>query len=296
MSAMCCTTSMDLRTVSDPVTPGSHDEIPETTADPKIAGIYADIRAVSGLPGINLFYRRLAYAGPEVLAEFWQQVAPLYRSRWLHRAGALLEARVTLPAVCALDVPLLKAAGVQTDNRARVRATLRYFNRANAMHLVLFSLLARNVFDEGAEVSPLPVADDVAIMFNNDEVMLPLITWDDTPAASAVLIGALRDRLAPGLADTIRPTLLRHFAAFPVLLGAMYGYVAGHNEALTDAIATSRMDALALAGSLRNQPQISFGSDVGGFVETITNEFRHVIPVMLVLGTAMARGFLPVVR
>jgi len=291
MSVTSCITCLSFRPVSNQVTAASHDEIPESTADQAIAAIYAEIRKVSGLPGINLFYRRLAFAGSDVLGAFWQQVAPLYDNRILHRAGALIEQRVTLPARFALDAPLLKAAGVAPDSRAGVRATLRYFNRANAMHLVLFSVLARSVFDDGAEVAPLAVDVDIEFSFNGDDELLPLLAWDNTPPASAVLIGALRDRLAPDLADTIRPTLLRHFAAYPVLLGALYGYVVGNNGALSATIEASRADALAVAKPLAEQANITFTPEVRAVIEATTHEFRQIIPVMLVLGTAMARGF-----
>lgn len=293
MSVTCCIIYRNFQAVSNQVDAASLDEIPETTADHVIAGIYAEIRSVSGLPGINLFYRRLAYAGSDVLGAFWQQVAPLYYSHSLHRAGALIEQRVALPTVSALDAQLLKAAGVQTDNRAQVRATLRYFNRANAMHLVLFSVLARSVFREGTQVPLLPLADDVPIMLSTDEELLPLSTWENTPPASAVLIEALRDRLAPDLPDSIRPTLLRHFAPFPVLLGGLYGYVAGNNDTLIASIEACRTDALAVAGTLAKQVDIAFDADVSAVVEATTHEFRQIIAVMLVLGTSMARGFLP---
>lgn len=272
------------------MTAASYDEIPESTADQAIAAIYTEIRNLSGLPGINLFYRRLAFAGSDVLGAFWEQVAPLYEHRSLHRAGALIEQRVTLPGAFALDAPLLKAAGVQPDRRARVRATLRYFNRANAMHLVLFSVLARSVFDDETDVAPLAIDADADVSYNGDDELLPLIAWDDTPQASAVLIGALRDRLAPDLADTIRPTLLRHFAAYPVLLGALYGYVVGNNGALAATIEASRTDALAVAKPLAEQANMTFNPEVRAVIEATTHEFRQIIPVMLVLGTAMARG------
>jgi hypothetical protein len=277
--------------MATPKPPASHDEIPETTADPAIAALYADIRQVSGLPGINLFYRRLAYAGTPVLAAFWEQVRPLYETRRLHQAGQTIEQLVTLPGVCTLDGPLLKAAGVDRDHRASVRATLRYFNRANAMHLVLFSVLTQAMHGTGSDLSALlldPLQDPPV---NGDDELLALPAWEDTPPASQVLVAGLRDRLAPGLADTIRPTLLRHFAPYPVLLAALYGYVACHNDALVAAIESSRTDALRAAKTLHEGVTVRFDAEVQAAVETTTAEFRQIIPVMLVLGTAMARGF-----
>lgn len=267
-----------------------HDEIPETTTDPAIAALYQEIRDTSGLPGINLFYRRLAYAGADVLGGFWEQVAPLYRSRRLHDAGATLESSVTLPAVCVLDDPVLKAAGIAPDGRAALRATLRYFNEANAMHLALFSVIARTLDLAGTDVEPAAVTPTEPHS-NGDSELLPLVSWEDTPPASKILIGALRDRLAPGLADTIRPTLLRHLAPYPVLIATLYGYVACNNDALVTAIEASRRDALAVAGTLSDEAAISFDPQVQAVVTATTSEFRQIIPVMLVLGSAMSRGF-----
>jgi hypothetical protein len=276
--------------MTDRPTAPRHDEIPENTTDPTIAALYAQIRTVSGLPGINLFYRRLAYAGAHVLASFWNQVEPLYSTRRLHDAGATLEGKVTPPGVCALDGPLFKAAGLARDDRASVRATLRYFNQANAMHLVLFSVIAHAVHDAGRDLPAAPV-DVASPPVNRDAELLPLISWDDTPPASRVLIDAIRDRLAPGMADTIRPTLLRHFAPYPVLLASVHGFVAAHNAALLDTIEAARQDALALANTLARDVTFTFTDDVRQPVETTTAEFRQIIPTMLVLGTAMVRGF-----
>lgn len=275
--------------MTEPARSPQHDEIPEDTTDPLIAGVYADIRRASGLPGINLFYRRLAYAGPQVLDAFWQQVKPLYVSGALTRAGATLQQHVPDSVRCALDDSLLKAAGIASDDRASVRATLKYFNQANAMHLVLFSVIARALGSIGHGETPVPLAA-VSTDRNGDAELLPLPAWDDSPAASRVLIGAIRDRLAGGLDDTIRPTLLRHFAPYPVLLGSLHGYVASREPELVAAIEAMRQVASGLAGTISGDVAVTFDDQVRQVVAVTAGEFRQIIPVMLVLGTAMVRG------
>lgn len=275
--------------MTDASSVAQHDEIPESTTDSTIAGLYADIRQVSGLPGINLFYRRLAYAGADVLNSFWQQVKPLYASRELNRAGRALEQAVVLPGVCVLDDALLKAAGIARDERASVRATLRYFNQANAMHLVLFSFVAKALLNEDNPGVAAPQAQAEPAL-NGDAELLSLPAWDDTPAESQILISAIRNRLAPGLADTIRPTLLRHFGPYPVLLAALHGYVGTHDSALIDTVAHTRMQALQLAFASNTDVAFAFDADVHQVIHDTTTEFRQIIPVMLVLGSAMIRG------
>jgi len=276
--------------MAERVSSTSQDEIPESTADQRIAGLYAQIRAVSGLQGINLFYRRLAYAGADVLTEFWDQVSPLYHSRRLHQAGAVVEHLVTLPAVACLDGPLLEASGVARDERAAVRATLRYFNRANAMHLALFSGLSHVLDDTGRDVTAVEHDNITESAANGEDELLPLVPFTDTPVASQVLVAAIRDRLAPNVNKALIPTLLRHFAPYPVLIGSLYGYVASHNEALLRAIDASRTDALRVGKPLFAPDSVTFSEPVRAIVDTTGHEFRQIIPTMLVLGTAMARG------
>jgi hypothetical protein len=72
-------------------------QIPPQDAPPQIAKIYADIRAVSGLPVVNLIWRHLATL-PDVLPWAWAMVAPLIGSTAMGAARNRMADAITLPA------------------------------------------------------------------------------------------------------------------------------------------------------------------------------------------------------
>ena len=70
-------------------------------ASPEIAAIYSEIRAVSGLPMVNLIWRHFA-AFPGVLDWAWNTVSPIVASTAMDAARQRFVKSVVLPPIAPL--------------------------------------------------------------------------------------------------------------------------------------------------------------------------------------------------
>lgn len=235
-----------------PLTP----EVPEDRARGLVARLYQDIRETTGAPGVNLFFRELAAA--EVLQDAWTSLRPLYASGDLPAAGARLRAVIGHPVrLPRIGSSLTIDAGMSAADLSRLRATLQHFAMTNAMNLVMMSVLLDGAHAAvGPTQGSLPKLEmskgrngpGLAVSAPRDE-LLPLPAHSEIASSSCSVMDAITLLLVPGPL-TLRPTLLRHLAPWPTLLGAVWGLVAAKAGTFGDAVRHVEESARAEASGL----------------------------------------------
>ena len=194
------------------------DTIPEDEAAGIVKDIYADMRAVLGIPVVNLIYRHIATL-PGCLEWSWATLRPLYASGAIGRSAQRLAARVALPPLPRLSPAVLAAVGVNPESIRAVLRTLDTYNRANPMNLIALTVLL--AYMEG-RVSPraktgrsvAPRDAPVAAPAQPDDALPPLLAVERMPPDTAALV---RELAAIGVeeGDVAMPTLWRHLAHWP---------------------------------------------------------------------------------
>ena len=179
-------------------------EIPERAARGRVAELYADIRAVLGLPLVNLVYRHLA-VDDDRLAAIWAALRPNLASQAAAEAGEELvrsaaPTRVLpLPPV-ALDVAL-------------AAATLEAYARGNSRNLLGMHALLDGCPGTGDRRSALPPPTPRAI--------LPMVALERLPASTRALLDETAALLVGTEKPVLVPSLLRHFAHDTRVLAAV---------------------------------------------------------------------------
>ena len=115
-------------------------QIPEKNAPPEIAAVYADIRAVSGVPVVNLIWRHFA-ALPGVLPWAWNAVSSLVGSVPMDAARERIVALAALPPILPSDSGLWHAAGVGEEDLRRLMAMVDVYIRGNLTNVVALTAL-----------------------------------------------------------------------------------------------------------------------------------------------------------
>lgn len=190
-------------------------EIRENAAPPDIAALYADMRAVMGVPLVNLIYRHIATV-PNGLAWVWSAVRPHIASGAI---GSLAEDVLGRAAATGWGEPS-PLGSLPPGERAAIAPIVQWYNRSNAVNLV--SLLALR----GLPSEPAPRGDeDVTAASRTPPAALP------PPLALGDVAANLRDRIAnvcerQGLsADGVTPTMYLHLARWPAALATILACV-----------------------------------------------------------------------
>ncbi len=187
-------------------------ELPESAATGQMADLYADIRAVLGLPMVNLVYRNLA-TRPGVLEKCWAQLRPNYASATAASAGRELVALAAPEGVAALPRATVEAVGLTGEQARLGLATLAAYRRSNSLNILgMFALLDGCPGGGSAETAPPP--EPVPIL-----PMAPLAGMDP---ATAELLDEMSLRTIGGDEPRIVPSLLRHFAHSHRLLALLW--------------------------------------------------------------------------
>jgi hypothetical protein len=193
--------------------------IPEHEATGDIARLYADLRAVTGLPFVNLIYRHLA-AVPGALPWCWAQVRPVYSTGRAAQVAGELTAALAPSPVPTWSMEQMRRAAVPPDALPGIRAVLDQYHRANPLNLVpLAALLARmNGAPEGSGTGadpshPAPRQP----MPSGLQDLPPMLTEQEMGKTAAdALWGLARLGITGPLGDM--PSALRHLAHWPGLL------------------------------------------------------------------------------
>jgi hypothetical protein len=128
-------------------------EIPEADATGRVAELYDDIRAVLGLPLVNLVYRHLAALG--CLEAAWTQLRPNLSDAAVDAAAneLIAPARIDFPPFSAAA---LEAVGLRHSEVATLLETFAAYNHANPRNLLALCALLNGVSEKRlSEVTPV---------------------------------------------------------------------------------------------------------------------------------------------
>jgi hypothetical protein len=254
-------------------------ETPEAEATGPVAELYADIRAVIGLPLVNLIYRHLAATGR--LEGAWSALRPNVTHPALAEGAAELAAIAGTDAVARLSLAALRAVGVE-DELPGARATLEAYNHANSRNLIALTALLHGA--EGTTRPTTAAALDVAGP-PDGAMLLPMASLDALPEPT----GALLDEMAVAFASpgqtVIVPGLFRHFAHEPALLALCWTVL---RPAVDGGVVARRgnlvaLRARALAAALPEPVNPAEDEQT----RAVLARFIATIPRMLVAGVAL---------
>lgn len=188
-------------------------EIREDEASPEIALIYRDMKAVMGLPMVNLIYRYVATL-PGCLPWVWSIVRPHFLSGAMERASAELRDGLALPSLVAIKRQELIELGIDFEAETMIRRMIDAYNRGNSANLI--SLMAIRLGLDG-EV-PVTVAVDEEPAATIDALPLPSIpARSDLDPETAITVRALTS-LHESAGESVIPSLYLHLAHWPVFL------------------------------------------------------------------------------
>ncbi|MDE2582593.1 MAG: phosphoribosyl-AMP cyclohydrolase [Rhodospirillales bacterium] len=229
-------------------------EVRESDADPATAAIYADIRAASGQPLVNLIWRHFA-ALPGVLPWAWGAVAPLVRSAGMAEARRRIAAVVPLPSLPVPDTAAWRAAGLGPDDQRRVAAIVAAYTRGNVTNLMALTALRLRLLAPGDRPAR-PLTDAwgrPADPGGSSDIppLDPLPRMAALDPATAALVRALAGYHA-GAGGGVVPSLYLHLSHWPGLLRVLPDWLdpllapAALRAAREGAIAFAEQEAIAL--------------------------------------------------
>lgn len=205
-------------------------EVAEADATGETAALYADIRALLGVPMVNLVYRHMA-AFTGVLPWAWGAVRPAVADGTIPAAARALADEVALSPAAVIPRAALPVLGVDARAHQHVVTVLAAYNRANPCNLVITSTLLRLAAEAegdaaaGGAMPPPPPAVSSADPADVD-LGPPMVE----PAAMGPEVAALVGTL-PGAAGIV-PSLYRHLANWPQLLAVQAALLEPHRPAL----------------------------------------------------------------
>ncbi|MGI9522684.1 MAG: hypothetical protein ACR2PG_13650 [Hyphomicrobiaceae bacterium] len=124
-------------------------EVREIEASAKLAAIYEDIKAASGLPQVNLIYRHLATV-PGMLPKTWEILGPLYHGGHIAEASQRI---VQVERNCSAEL-LPDCQDLPARERRDLAHLLNVYNIGNLQNLVALSALLE-ILNSPSERSPM---------------------------------------------------------------------------------------------------------------------------------------------
>jgi hypothetical protein len=257
-------------------------EIREADPPVQIAALYADMRAVMGVPMVNLIYRHIATV-PNGLAWVWSALRPHIAAGTM---GSLAEAVLAHTASEEWNEASPIAALPAAERRA-ISSIVSWYNRGNAINLT--ALLALR----SASIRRARQRNEAAITVSAQVAELavppPLKLADLEPSLHA-RIATVCDR--QGLTGTgITPTMYLHLARWPVTLAAILDSVervidsGAFERSVTSVIAVAQSSVCELSEALvacEEPPDQAGRVAINAVIETFTTK---AIPQMLLVGT-----------
>lgn len=219
----------------------SFAEVRPQDASPEIAAIYADIRAVSGVPVVNLIWRHFA-ALPGVLDWAWTTLRPLIGSQQTAAARSRLAAAVALPVLSVPGVDGWQRAGIDAAALAPVGAIIDGYIRGNLTNLLALTALRLRLDHPdwpAASFTPAPAIPPA-------EPLPPLPRIDALAPDLAAQVRALAAK-HEGAGEGVIPSLYLALAPWPGLIAVLPDWLAPLYAAAT--LRAARDSALrAVAG------------------------------------------------
>ena len=265
-------------------------EIRESEAPPETAAIYAEIRAASGLPLVNLIWRHFA-ALPGALPWAWGAVRPAAQAGLVTAAAGRVTAGLPAPAAPPIERSQLAAVGVHEQaafgGLPAICRVIDAYNRGNASNLVALTALLRGLEAgfPGEPAAPAGAAAPPAAM----DALPPLPRLAALGERERRSVEALASRHAGFEAGAV-PSLYLHLAHWPGFLEQARGRI----EQLPIADLREGARKLAEDEAANLLPAMSAGAPpapVREAVEQALGRFaRGLIPEMLGVGLALRRA------
>ena len=197
-------------------------QVHQEDAPPEIAAIYADIRAASGVPVVNLIWRHFA-ALPGVLPWAWGAVAPLVRSIEIDAARRQVTKAVAIPPVQPLAPSDWHGAGVDAAGQAEIARITDAYIRGNLTNLITLTALRLWLDDPG--LAPARLSAGTAAAVPDAPLLPPLPRIEALDAATAAQVRTLAAR-HDGSGDGVIPSLYLALAKWPAVLEALPSWLA----------------------------------------------------------------------
>ncbi len=203
------------------MTTPSLPEIKESDATGETAALYDDIRAVIGVPMVNLLFRHMATV-PGCLHWAWSTIRPLYINAKIPNAAAALTSRVLPGQKVDLSGPLNEAA-LSSDDKSAIERVLDAYGRANPMNLIGLKIidLALDQRPQSENLSSSnPLSDKDLKVDHTLEALLPMADLETAPKDVRAALHELAVQIHGG--DTgVVPSLYRHFGQWPTFLRSL---------------------------------------------------------------------------
>ncbi|WP_298106137.1 hypothetical protein [Bradyrhizobium sp.] len=258
-------------------------EVRPEDAPPEIAAIYADIRAVSGVPMVNLIWRHFA-ALPGVLDWAWTAVRPLVGSDKMAAARARVTAAVAVPAIAPLAPTAWAAAGLDETGLCALRTMMTAYVRGNVTNIIALTALRLRLDAPdrpAAQFAPGPVAPAAQLL-----PPLPHIeALPDDLVATIRALAASHD----GAGGGVIPSLYLALAPWPGVVNALARWL-GPLYAL-DAMRTARASTVRVAEQEAAAMLPSIGQAPAGLAAmrpTLDRFTRLVIPDLIPVCIALS--------
>lgn len=275
-------------------------EIAETQAEGRVADIYADIRAVLGVPFVNLIYRHLATA-PAVLDCVWASLRPHFASGALAAQAAQLRREV---AAMVAGWPVAHMGNSPGGAREAAACLVGMYNEANSLNRVALQHLLgpRDMREAPPQAGLAPAAESAgptesaeSAARKGDRSSIPRLPqfWE-LHQREVDRIHRLNAYAEPG-APAMVASLYRHLAAWPGVLHEVELVLTPLNEqGLLD---RARQDTCIAAARCTQTRPLAMGPLVDAFhgqYEARLRQFADVtISKMIPIGTALSRAFGP---
>ena len=198
-------------------------EITEGSATGQVAELYDDIRAVIGVPMVNLIFRHMAII-PGCLNWSWQTLRPLYLSGKIADAADALTVGI-LPGQVVDLTESIAEADLTDDDTCAIDQVLYFYGRANPMNAIglqVISFALDGSPQENVVGHSQVLTNDILVKPKGLSDLLPMV--DPATASHEVRIALHRLALQIHGEDIgVIPSLYRHFGRWPKFLRALEG-------------------------------------------------------------------------
>ncbi len=242
-----------------------------------MAGVYADIRRVLGVPFVALIYRVLA-SEPDRLESIWADLGPNLASE-VARGAAQTLAATPPQRIVAGRAP----DGLDLDVVAAV-ATLEAFRRGNAHNVIGLSALLQGV--DGPRAS-----DRGASARRPSSTLLSMADLASLPGRTLDLLERMSAPIAGPERPIVIPSLFRYFAHEQRVLEFVWETIQPVVEGLafSDATAAIRTKASTTASSLPYRVRAAEDPET----RRIANRFITAVPAMIVVSRLIEDAIAP---
>lgn len=271
-------------------------EIKEGDAVGETAALYDDIRAVIGVPIVNLIFRNMATV-PGCLLWAWGTIRPLYVNGEIPKVAEALTAKVMPGHRADLSQPIADA-GLSQSDVSDIDRVLDTYGRANPMNLVGLKIieLALKGTPQEQGVTRVPALNESALLKPKGlRDLLPMTDPLTAPATTQDALNRLARQIHGGDTGVI-PSLYRHFGGWPVFLErlepALDPVLSGDafEAAAQQMLTASEAYAQSLYKTLLLQDLDTPDSSTATALKGLINQFPPNICRMTVLATLLRRG------